>query len=215
MVCSCFKSLDMKTPQMDESEIRDILTSNGVDQAKVSIVAIRGYYLDSMGKRGANDRSIYDDAMFVVHPNGIERFQANTDPTGYRKGRGKGSAKGMAMLKTGIQIFGKGRHKGVQAFRQCEPFTVIRDGSPDYEDSGWHAIDLHSGGYSSTSSLGCQTIPKATWSRFKNTLYSLLDEYKNPIRKNDRGEKVRSFNYVLLDEVERRKGSLIVSNRYL
>jgi lysozyme len=205
----------MKTPQMNESEIRDILTSNGVDQAKVSIVAIRGYYLDSMGKRGANDRSIYDDAMFIVHPNGIERFQANTDPNGYRKGRGMGNAKGLAMLKTGIHIFGKGRHKGVQAFRQCEPFSVIRDGSPDYEDSGWHAIDLHSGGYSSTSSLGCQTIPKSTWSRFKTTLYSLLDEYKNPIRKNDWGEKVRSFNYVLLDEVERRKGSVMVSNRYL
>ena len=133
----------MKTPQMNEAEIREILTANNVNQDKVAVVAIRGYYLDSMGKRGANDRSIYDDAMFIVHPNGIERYQANTDPNGYRKGHGTGSQKGMAMLKTGIHIFGKGLHKGVQAFRQCEPFTVVRDGSPDYEDTGMHAIDLH------------------------------------------------------------------------
>ena len=200
---------------MNESAIRSILAANGVDQSKVSIVAIRGYYLDSMGVAGRNDRRIYDDAMFIVHPNGIERFQANTDPNGYRKGRGTGSSKGMAMLKPGIHRFGKGLHKGAQAFRQCERFTVIRDGDPPYPDTGWHAINLHSGGYTSTSSLGCQTVPKATWQRFKRTVYDLLDECQNPVRKNDWDERVRSFDYVLIEETERRKGNLVVSNRYL
>jgi lysozyme len=205
----------MKTPQLNEKELRAILEANGVNQSKVAVVAIRGYYLDSMGVRGVNDRKIYDDAMFIVHPDGIERFQSNTDPNGYRKGSGAGSKKGMAMLKPGIHRFGKGSHKGVQAFRQCERFTVIRDGDPPYEDLGYHAINLHSGGYSSTSSLGCQTIPKSTWARFKATLYSLLDEYKNPIRKNDWDQRVRSFDYVLIEESERRKGNLQVSQRYL
>jgi len=202
----------MKTPQMDESKIREILTVNGVDQSKVAVVAVRGYYLDSMGKRGKNDRRIYDDAMFIVHPNGIERFQANTDPNGWRNKTSR--RKGMAMLKTGIHRFGKGPHKGRQAFRQCEPFTVHRDGDSKLH-TGYHAINLHSGGYSSTSSLGCQTLPKSTWMRFKRTLYDLLDEYKNPVRKNDWKQKVRSFDYVLIDETARRKGDLVVSERYL
>ena len=205
----------MKTPRLDEDKIRAILSANGVDQSKVAVVAIRGYYLDSMGKAGRNDRRIWDDAMFVIHPNGIERYQANTDPNGYRKGHGTGSKKGMAMLKSGIHRYGKGSHRGRQAFRQCEHFTVIRDGNPPYEDLGLHAINLHSGGYSSTSSLGCQTVPASTWQRFKRNIYSLLDEYKNPMRRNDWGERVRSFDYVLINETSRRRGELKVSSRYL
>ena len=202
----------MKTPQLSASELREIIAVNGVDSSEVSLVAIRGYYLDSMGKHGRNDRRLYDDAIFVCHPNGIERYQANTDPNGWRNKTS--SRKGMAMLKTGIHIFGKGLHRGSQAFRQCEPFTVHRDGDSRL-DCGFHAINLHSGGYSSTSSLGCQTIPKSTWRRFKSNLYALLDEYENPLRLNDRGQRVRSFNYILLDETERRKGNLISSRRYV
>ena len=199
----------MKTPQLDEAKLRAILTANKVPQDKVAVVAIRGYYLDSMGKKGKNDRRIYDDAMFIIWPDGVARFQANTDPNGYREGQGTGSGKGMAMLKSGVHIFGKGSHKGRQAFRQCEKFTVIRDGNPPYEDRGYHAINLHSGGYNSTSSLGCQTIPAQTWGSFKPLLYSLLDQYKNPLRKNDWGQSVRSFKYVLVEEIELRKGNLV------
>lgn len=207
----------MKQPQLKEDEIRAILTANGVDQRKMTVVAIRGYYLDSMGKPGRNDRRIWDDAMFVVWPDGIARFQANTDPNGYRKGRGTGRGKGMAMLKPGIHKYGTGKHKGRVAFRQTEKFTVIRDGNPPYEHCGMHAINLHDGGYTSTSSLGCQTLSKAgnTWLRFRQLVYSLLDDCKNPFRKNDRGQKVRSFDYVLIEETERRKGNLVVSQRYL
>jgi lysozyme len=205
-----------KTPRLQESKIRKILETNGVDQSKVCAVAIRGYFLDTMGKPGVNDRRIYDDAQFICWPDGFAAFQANTDPNGYRKGHGTGSKKGMAMLKTGIHIFGTGKHKGRLAFRQCEKFTVIRDGNPPYEHFGYHAINWHSGGNYSTSSLGCQTNPKNI---FINTLrplvYSLLETYKNPYKNNDWGQKVRSLNYVLIDETERRKGNLLVSTRYL
>lgn len=205
----------MKTPQLDEGKVRQILEANAVSQGKVAVVAIRGYYLDSMGKPGVNDRRIYDDAMFITWPDGIARFQANTDPNGYRKGQGTGSGKGMAMLKPGIHRYGKGKHKGRLAFRQCEVFTVIRDGNLPYEDKGWHAINLHSGGNTSTSSLGCQTLPASTWPTFRQLLYRLLDQCGNPIRKNDRKQSCRSFDYVLIDETERRAGNLIVSRRYL
>lgn len=205
----------MKTPRLPEEEIRSILKANGIPEDEVAMLAIRGYFLDSMGAPKENDRRIYDDAIFVVWPDGVARYQANTDPNGYRKGSGTGASKGMAMLKTGIHIFGKGLHKGALAFRQCEPFTVIRDGNPPYEDTGFHAINLHSGGHSSTSSLGCQTLPASTWQEFRSLVYGLLDRYGNPFRKNDWGESVRSFNYVLLDETERRKGNVIASRRYL
>lgn len=203
----------MKTPQLALSELYKILEINKVDRSKVCVVAVRGYYLDTMGKSKVNDRSIYDDAMFIVWVDGIARFQANTDPSKYRDKTS--SRKGMAVLKTGVHRFGKGRHKGKLAFRQCEPFTVIRDGNPPYEDTGFHAIDLHEGGNLGTSSEGCQTIPKSTWQSFRTLLYALLDQYENPIQKNDWGEEVRSFDYLLIDETERRNGNLIVSNRYL
>ena len=202
-------------PAITQAEVTHILRANGVDLTKAAALAIRGYYLDSMGKPEVNDRMIYDDAIIIYAPCGILAFQANTDPNGFRKGKGTGADKGMAMLKPGIHLFGTGLHKGALAFRQCEVFTVIRDGNPPYPDTGWHAIDLHSGGSVSTSSLGCQTIPKDQWNLFRKTLYTLLEDYDNPKRKNDRGELVRSFPYVLIDETERRKGNLIVSRRFL
>lgn len=202
-------------PAISQAEVIKILTANGVDLTKVSVLAIRGYYLDSMGKPGVNDRQIYDDAMIVFSPRGIMAYQANTDPNGYRKGKGTGAGKGMASLVPGIHIFGIGPHKGKPAFRQCEVFTVLRDGDPPYRDTGWHAIDLHSGGVVSTSSLGCQTIPAAMWAQFKALLYGLLDEFDNPEAKNDLGQLVRSFPYVLLEETARRVGNLVVSRRFL
>lgn len=202
-------------PAISQAEVVKILTANGVDLTKVSVLAIRGYYLDSMGKPGANDRMIWDDAIIIHSPRGIMAYQANTDPNGYRKGKGTGPKKGMASLVPGIHIFGIGPHKGKPAYRQCEEFTVLRDGTPDYRDTGWHAINLHSGGVVSTSSLGCQTIPAATWSQFKALLDSLMDEFANPKAKNDLGQSVRSFPYVLLEETARRAGNLVVSRRYL
>ena len=77
-----------------------------------------------------------------------------------------------------------------------------------------HAINLHSGGYNSTSSLGCQTLPAQTWGEFRPQLYKLLDRYKNPFRKNDWGQRVRAFDYVLIEETGVRKDKLVVSMRY-
>lgn len=204
-----------RNPRLKEEKVRAILEANNVPQDVVSVVAIRGYYLDSMGKKGKNDRRIYDDAQFICWPDGIAAFQANTDPNGYRKGKGTGKGKGMAMLKTGIHIYGKGAHRGRQSFRQCERFTVVRDGNPPYDHTGYFGINWHVGGSKSTSSLGCQTNPTSVFPTLKRLVYDLLDTYKNPTRKNDRGDRVKSFNYVLIDETERRKGNLIVSQRYL
>lgn len=207
--------MSTRTPRLNEESVRAILTANNVSQDHLAVVAVRGYYLDSMGREGENDRRIWDDAMFVVTPRGCMSYQANTDPNGYRKGYGFGSKKGMACLKEGIHLYGTGLHKGRKAFRQCEPFTVIRDGNPPYSHKGYHAINLHSGGYNSTSSLGCQTLPKSTWPEFRDLVYRGLSEFDNPRKKNDWKQNVRCFPYVLIHEKDRANGDLVVSRRYL
>lgn len=194
------------TPQLPLADLTEIIKANNVprDKYPVVAVAIRGYYLDSMGKPGVNDRSIYDDAHFIIWPDGIARFQANTDPNGYRLGHGTGASKGMALLKTGIHLFGVGYHRGRPGFRQAEPFTVIRDGSPPYEDCGWHAIDWHDGGFSSTSSLGCQTNPPAAFHVLQPLVWSLLTKYHNQLGNTDQSHDVPTIPYILLDETSRR-----------
>ena len=205
----------LKIPQLSEERIREIGDANGVDQSKAWVLSVRGYYLDSMGKRGANDRRVYDDASFIVTPDGVSRFQFNTDPNGYRPGFGKGASKGMAMLRKGVHRMGEGYHKGYPAFVQCEKFTVIRDGTPPYADCGHHYIHLHSGGHYSTSSLGCQTVPRRTWKRYKMVLSNALRRFDNPLQVNSRGVTVPSFDYVLVEEVDLREEKLVVSKRYL
>ena len=205
----------VRIPQKTDEEVRAILKVNGVDPTKPCVLAIRGYYLDTYGERGENDRQCFDDAVFVVTPESVTPFQFNTDPNGYRKGFGTGKHKGMAMLKKGIHIYGEGNHKGYPAFRQCEKNTVIRDGDPPYTDTGYHAINIHSGGYYSTSSLGCQTCPKTTWNKFKMLLSAALRKFDAPKVKNDWDQLVHSFPYVLVEEVDLRKGEFVVSKRYL
>lgn len=212
-----------KTPQQKESDLRAVVKANGVDMTKPCIVAVRGYYLNSMGKKGVNDRGIYDDAIFIITPFKIYRFQANTDPSRYRNGKGYSSGKGMACLKEGIHIYGTGLHKGTKAFRQCEKFTVMRDSKDGpYAHCGLHGINLHSGGIYSTSSLGCQTVPKDTWAKFRSTMYHVLKKHNASKIYNDRRQKVRSFPYILINEHDFLKYEetgdtkhLIVSRRYL
>lgn len=175
----------------------------------VIAVAIRGFDLDA-GSDGQNDRRIYDDKHFIITPNEVKSFDANTDPNGFRKGSGTGSNKGMACLKKGVWFFAKGSHKGSPAFRQACPFTVIRDGSPNYEHTDYHAINWHSGGTSSTSSLGCQTNRPNDYVVLRNFIYDKMEEFDNPFMNNDWGQKMRTIPYILIEEVDRRKGIITV-----
>lgn len=175
------------------------------------VVAIRGYKLEIGSNKSSNDRGIYDDSQFIYTPNGVISFPGNTDPSGYRKGQGTGSSKGMACLDEGVWAFNKGLHKGRLGFRQVVPFRVIRDGSPPYPHTGWHAINWHNGNQTSTSSLGCQTNPPDVFNTLRVYIYNQLELLGNPKMKNDHNILDFAFPYILIDEINRRKGNLVVA----
>jgi lysozyme len=183
-------------PKVTRERIEKIINDHGIDRDRfpVVVVGVRGYYLNSMGKPGINDRGLYDDMIAVCTPTLFAAFNGNTDPSKYRKGSGRGSHKGMARLKPGAwpvyKIDIHGGSKPHQALCQrVDKVTVIRDGEPDYEDTGMHGINIHRGGTSTTSSLGCQTIPPNQWPSFIGSVKGELARY---------GQKV--VTYILVEE---------------
>lgn len=227
---STWRVLNQDSIQPTQSYIRDIINANKdklvtktnsknnriveYDPSEhLIVVGIRGFY-ESMGSRNSNNRGIYDDAQFVVTPNRIVSYQGNTDPGGFRRGSGTGRNKGMACLNTGVWFYGKGPHRGASSFRQCCPFTVTRDGTPNYKDTGWFGINWHTGGDRSTSSLGCQTNKPRDFANLRSYIYSELDRLKNPQLCHDWASgfnaTVGAFPYILIDQSEIRKGNLVV-----
>ena len=162
-------------PRRPESEIRQMLSGAGVDMsvAKVAVIGIRGYYLDTMGRENANDRGIYDDAIFVLSDNVYAAYNANVDPSAFRKG--------VASLKPGVHWYRPGNHGisrpggGYPAFRPANPqerLPVTRDGQTG--DFWGIAINIHRGSHNSTSSLGCQTIHPSQWDGFQSLVMTEL-----------------------------------------
>jgi len=166
------------TPQAKVREIAKLIPKNIAENYSVVIVGVRGYYLDTMGEKGKNDRGIYDDAIFVIAPDCFVAFNANTDPSVFRRN--------VSSLKPGTHFYRKGRHKinspnGYPAFRPAtkdEGLPVTRDG---VGDSIGYAINIHKGSNTSTSSLGCQTIPPAQWDSFRSVTYLQMDKYGQKI----------------------------------
>lgn len=183
-------------PQIKKERAVKIGSDLGIDINKPFILGMRGYYLDSMGVKGKNDRGIYDDAIILVAPDVYITFNANTDPSRVRKGKGTGSGKGMAVLDIGVWSYKIGIHglsKPVksrhEALVQAAPVTVIRDGNPDYKDSGHFGINIHRGGVNTTSSEGCQTIPPDQWDRFLFAVKAAMNRFK-----------IKEIPYVLVEE---------------
>jgi lysozyme len=131
------------------------------------VLFVRGYYRDSMGKVGVNDRGIYDDAAFVVGPDTFSSFRANADPSVYRNG--------ISSVMTGWDEYRPGNHGisrpggGYPAFRPATPgerVAVTRDGEPGRSARDGVANNIHKGGYRTTSSEGCLTIYPDDWAAF-------------------------------------------------
>jgi lysozyme len=153
-------------PRIERKDTMKLLASRRVSDP-VCLVGIRGYYRDSMGAVGKQDRGIYDDAIVLVSPNVHAAFNANVDPGAY--GRNPSNKKGYASLKPGVWRYKIGRHgisrgNPYKALVQAAPVTVARDGGKD--ETGYFGINVHKGGNTTVSSEGCQTIPPAQWPAF-------------------------------------------------
>jgi len=181
-------------PQEKRRDTIARIPSDVLAKYHVILVGVRGYYRDSMGVVGKNDRSIYDDAIFVlVNPvlpvvaagdiidsGEFLSFNANTDPSYSDKAKPD-----VAVLALGTHLYKQGRHRisrppSYPAFRPAtkdEGLPVTRSGKA----SVGIAINIHKGGNTGTSSLGCQTIPPAQWESFRSTVYMLMDRYGQKI----------------------------------
>lgn len=143
----------------------------------VYLVGIRGYYLNSMGKPAVNDIGIYDDAIILIAPGVIKTFNANTDPSRHKDG--------VATLLPGVHYYKKGKHGiskpggGYPALRPAtsdESLPVSRTGRKGVFKG--IAINIHKGGYNTTSSEGCQTIYPTQWEDFITSVYAEMDKAK-------------------------------------
>lgn len=175
----------MTRPKLSEQEARSIVAPLNLP-VKVILLGIRGYYKRTMGDPNKNDRGIYDDAHFIIAPGFFQSFNANTDPSVFRKG--------IAVLKPGVHWYRKGNHgiskgPGYPALRPATPgerLPVTRDGIGD--DWGI-ALNIHRGGFKKTSSEGCQTIPPSQYDSYQKKVYELMDQHKQ-----------KTIPYVLIEE---------------
>lgn len=175
-------------PKMTRKELMKLIKNAHPDFEAPALffVGIRGYYLNSMGETGKNDRMFYDDAIFIVTKDEIIAYNGNTDPSVFKKG--------VAVLQPGIwPSYQFGMHRGQYlAFRQTGgPVALLRDGTG--LDTGYFGINIHQGGETATGSLGCQTIPRSQWPSFIDKSIELA--------KKIYGKQYRSliYTYVLLE----------------
>lgn len=189
------------TPRASREEIIDALIASGLWKnrkvSRLSVVGVRGYYLNSMGRLNRNDRGIYDDAFFVLSPDTFTSFNGNTDPSITRPGRAVLEAPQRVTYVPGWHGY-RSRH-GHKAFRQASVVTVKRDGGRGngtplgkrrFQDAKnrrfW--INLHRGGRGTTSSAGCQTVPPNQWDAFRALVMVQLERFQQ-----------QAFSYYLLD----------------
>jgi hypothetical protein len=150
-------------PNASRADVLALATADGLALPPFPfLVAQRGYYGDTMGKPGQNDVNIYDDAMWLVEREGMVAFNANCDPSRTERGIAR-LCVGRWKYRPGIHNVSKDpkEHPHYEALVQAGHVTVDR-GAGEL-DTGFLGINIHCGGNTTTSSLGCQTIPPAQW----------------------------------------------------
>lgn len=174
------KMLPSSRPKMTKSDVlKELSNYPELNSYNVKVLGIRGYYKNTMGDPSNNDRGIYDDAMFIISPDFFGAFNANVDPSSERFGIATLVAPQIIYYKEGIHGISGSNPR--QAFRQASfGIKVHRDGKPGiHEDSVtspfW--INIHDGGFTTTSSEGCQTLPKEQWPEFNKSLKGELKKY--------------------------------------
>lgn len=179
------------------------LTIDEINSYRPLTLGEKVWILGLRGANGSNQIGVYDDALYLITPDGVTAVNANTDPSRL--------IKGVATLVPGTYYYKQGIH-GLHhldltqrldqnklkiamatktdiseltywALRQDSNVSVKREGDPTIhtdtpENRFW--IDIHRGGYSTTSSAGCQTVYPDLWATFKQQTYIQMDKYNQP-----------------------------------
>lgn len=155
-----------------------------VDACKVVVLAIRH---PKFGE--------YDDELHLITPAAEHSFRGNTDPS--RTGWNKGVGKFYAQLTPGVWPFRTGEHRQrpgnarqltAREAQRAQLERFFTDGRARGEfavkrveknlsgkvETGYFAINLHSGAERSTSSWGCITAHPDQWAVFQPLLYAEL-----------------------------------------
>lgn len=178
-------------PKLNDSEadkIANYFFPKGIPE--LLVIGIRGYFLNSVGKKGEND-FLWDDAV-IVYENGnlIKTFNGNTDPSKAKSD--------LAMLDTGVYQFAKGTHKNrIKAFRAYPEGVRLKckrqNSKGEWKESLCSAINFHDGGLNDTWSAGCQTIinqgRQKQFDEFRDLVYKLMTKHK-----------LKTFTYLLITE---------------
>ena len=153
-----------KRPEITFGFASELVRAHGVKLP--ALLGRRGYYRDTMGEAGKNDIGLYDDAIVLVTPDFFKAWNANTDPSRHKES--------VATLRPGVWDYKLGIHNiskdptihpHYEALVQADVVRVSREGS-DKLDAGFFGINIHKGGYTTTSSEGCQTIYPDQWDDF-------------------------------------------------
>lgn len=167
-------------PRLSLADLERDIAPLVLDRAKYPIIVVgyRGYYRDTIGKPGMNDRGDYDDAIMLVTPNMFLACNGNTDPSAPQ-----GAVTGRASLKPGCYPMWKldlHRGKYLAFCQRAGPCIVKRDNTDQFKAGARHekyglclggglwqgvfGINGHRGGSNTTTSEGCQTVPEPQWS---------------------------------------------------
>lgn len=177
-------------PKLTQRELLTKSAKFNIDRKKypVIVIGIRGYYKKTMGPTAGNDRGIYDDAIMIDSPSFSAAYNANTDPSVKRPGIAVLVANAVYLYKLGMHNM----KKPYLALRQYGRVTVLRDGDTvpvtDTAAAPFY-IDIHKGGFGTTSSLGCQTIYPTQWPSFLESVKGELKRYNQTV-----------IPYLLIDE---------------
>ena len=121
-------------PKQTQQDIAAKLAPFAIDRVKhpLVVVGIRGYYRDTMGAPGVNDRGMYNDALFIDSADSFAAFNGNTDPSRFRSGEGfDEDTKGIASLDFGawfVHRFDKHKGEYLALCQRAGKVTVTRDG---------------------------------------------------------------------------------------
>jgi lysozyme len=179
-------------PKLTKEQAIGYLSAFNLTEYPVKLLGIRGYYKDTMGKPDTNEVGIYDDAQFIMSGAIFMPFNGNVDPSkngdkiATLKAHGRINPDGsITVANPEPYLYKIGMHNmkaPYEALRQFGRITVIRGGKEETDTAAApYYIDIHKGGFGTTSSLGCQTIPPAQWPEYLTNVKQQLKKFNQVI----------------------------------